>query len=177
MQSLLIAASGPDRTGLVHQLTETLGEYGANIADSRLVNLGGRFSIMMLVQAPGEQVKGLYEQLPQAASRIGLALDVHEVESVGSGERTPEPGAPYRIRTYAMDQPGIVRRISETLTRARVNIEELQTHLQHAAHSGAPLFTMDMIVTVPESCSLKDLRRQLQTLCDEMNCDLDIEPG
>jgi glycine cleavage system transcriptional repressor len=173
MQQLVISAVGPDRPGLVDHLAQVISDCGGNIADSRMVNLGGQFAMVMEVEIPEDNVPDARERIPDSGRSIGMTVTVC-LAPAGGGE-TVTPGVPYRIRTYSMDQQGIVHRITHQLHRRGVNIEELQTRLEHAAHSGAPLFGMDMVVTVPQSVSLKDLRDDLESLCDEMNCDLDIQ--
>ena len=36
---------------------------------------------------------------------------------------------------------------------------------------------LEMEVTVPPTVPIHDLRGELQSLCDSLNCDLDFEPG
>ena len=39
---------GKDRPGIVHDVSTFLFDHGANIEDSRMAAMGGRFSIVML---------------------------------------------------------------------------------------------------------------------------------
>jgi glycine cleavage system transcriptional repressor len=86
-------------------------------------------------------------------------------------------GVPFKLKTYSMDQPGIVHRVTHVLQQHGVNIEELQTRLESAPMAGMPLFTMEMRLTVPAKLPVRQLRAELQTLCDSLNCDVDLEPA
>ena len=73
-----------------------------------------------------------------------------------------------------MDQPGLVHRITDLLQRHRVNVEEMTTRSSHRPQTGAPLFSMELVITVPPTLALRSLRSELEQLCDELNCDLDL---
>jgi glycine cleavage system transcriptional repressor len=173
MQQLVISAIGPDRPGIVDSLTEALSRHAANIADSRMINLRGRFAVVMLVEVPADRPDAVVADVQAAATKLGLTATVQRADDPAG--KAVKPAVPYRIRTYAMDQVGLVHRITHVLHMAGVNIEELSTQLDHAPHTGAPIFSMDMIVTVPASTKLKQVRDDLERICGELNCDLDID--
>ena len=84
---------------------------------------------------------------------------------------------PFRLKTYSMDQPGIVHRVTRLLQENGVNIEELTTRQESAAFAGTPLFLMEARLTVPPTVAVRKLRGDLQSLCDALNCDVDLEPA
>jgi glycine cleavage system transcriptional repressor len=170
MQELAISAIGPDHPGLVDQLSEALARFNCNIADSRMVNLHGQFAIVMRVQLPDSDAESLKQQLPRVVEPMGLSA-----MAAPAGDGGTQPGVPYRIRTYAMDQAGIVHRIAHALSERKVNIEDMTSRLEHGPHTGTPLFSMDMVVTIPTEVKLQDVRTELEALCAELNCDLDID--
>ena len=86
-------------------------------------------------------------------------------------------GLPFKLKTYSLDQPGIVHRISDALRIRGVNIEELATRQESAPFAGTTIFTMEMRLTVPPEVPIRELRSELQSLADLLNCDLDFEPA
>jgi len=48
-KQLVIAAVGEDRPGLADQLSKWILDSGCNIADSRMMVLGGEFAVLLLV--------------------------------------------------------------------------------------------------------------------------------
>jgi len=172
MNEVMITAVGPDRPGLVDALTSPLLELGANLSDSRMINLHGRFAVIMLVEVEEEKVETVCRQLEDAARGIGLAISVSKP---GESATPTFKGLPLKLRVYAMDQPGLVHRVTHLLHHHGVNIEELQTRLEHGSYSGTPLFTMDLKMTLPENVTVSNIRRELEILCEELNCDLDID--
>ena len=114
----------------------------------------------------------LAKELPASGSKIGLNLFVN---TQVAASKTTE-GLPYRLKTYSMDQPGIVARLTNLLRSHGVNIEELAAHQESAAFAGSPLFLSEIRLTVPPAVQLRKLRSELETLCNELNCDVDLEP-
>ena len=174
MGEWILTAIGPDRPGLVDELASVLHEKGANIADSRMVNLRGQFALIAMVEAPEATEEALRGAVALLRDPTGLAVTLSGVEAAGDVRGT---GVPYRLRTYAMDQPGIVHRITHLLQGEGINIEELQTGLQPGSVTGTPLFTMELLMTVPATVKVSKLRHALEQLCDALNCDIDMEPA
>src|SRR4051794_14372338 len=106
MSQLVVTAVGPDRPGLVGEFTGPIFASGANLADSRMVNLRGQFAIIVLLEANETAIAQLRETLPRTAEAIGLRLTF----TIPGEPSRPKAGVPYRLKTYSMDQPGIVHR-------------------------------------------------------------------
>src|SRR4051794_39173442 len=104
MAQLIITAVGPDRPGIVGELTGHLHSAGGNILDSRMVNLRGQFAIVILIELNEDAASRLSRDLPGFGKTIGLAL------TVGGQVSAPQAvqGLSYRLKTYSGDQPGIV---------------------------------------------------------------------
>jgi glycine cleavage system transcriptional repressor len=175
MQELVITAVGPDRPGLIGKLTAPLFEAGVNVADSRMVNLRGQFAVILLAEVPERTLDTVQEKLLTVAESLGLGLTFRGNQA--QEDKWPTTvGVPYRLRTYAMDQPGLVHRITDLLQRHAINVEELETRSHPRPETGAPLFSMELLMTVPGTVPVKKLRTELESLCDELNCDVEIQP-
>jgi glycine cleavage system transcriptional repressor len=167
---LVITAVGPDRKGLVGEITAHIHKAGCNLADSRMVNLRGRFAIVALIEGAGDALEKARAALVGASDSMGVHFDF----STGLVDK-PQGGVPYRLKTYSMDQPGIVHRFTALLKEHGVNIEELETRLESAPFMGTPVFTMEIHMSVPPKTSVKALKRALEDLGDAMNADVDVE--
>lgn len=172
MADMVITAIGPDQPGLVDHLTAPLYQAGVNIVDARMINLRGRFAALLLVEGPTEVLQRLPQELPAAVQRVGLEVSFAQQTAV----LPPARGLPYRLKTYSMDRPGIVHQVAHLLHRYNVNIEELESRQESAPFAGGPLFIMQMRLTVPAELSVRQLRRELENLCESLNCDVDLEP-
>jgi len=173
MRELVITAVGPDRPGLIGKLTAALFEASANVADSRMVNLRGQFALILLAEVPDGSDEQVVAQLGVVADQLGLTLTFRASEPA-PGKAPTTVGLPYRLNIYAMDQPGLVHRITDLLQRHGINVEELTTRSQPRPQTGAPLFSMELLLTVPPSVSIRTVRGDLERVCDELNCDLEL---
>src|SRR5205085_11788606 len=86
MSQLIISALGPDRPGIVGELTGHLHSAGCNLLDSRMINLRGEFAMMILLECPDASASKLRQDLPAVGTRMGLSLDVTAQESVAKAQ-------------------------------------------------------------------------------------------
>ncbi len=165
----VLTAIGADRPGLVDEVARYVVERGGNLEDSRMVNLHGQFAMMMLVAGP-EDVIG---RLRQGLDQLGVASRVHvELRPADPTQSPPSAVAiPYRLNTWAMDHPGLVQSVAHLLGGMGVNIESADTSLRPAPYTNAPLFEMELVVSVPADLHVADLREALGRLCDDLNID------
>ncbi len=173
MAQIILTALGADRPGLVAELTKHVHESGASLADSRMVNLRGHFALLALVEGTDDAVGRARRALEAGAADLKLRLEIESVASV------PAPAAgsvPYRLKTYSVDQVGIVARVTHVLSTHRVNVEELETRVESAPFAGTPLFLLEAVVTLPKGTSARKLREDLGRLGDDIGCDVDLDP-
>src|SRR5947207_12543102 len=77
MPQLIITAVGPDRPGIVGELTAHLHAAGANLVESRMVNLRGEFAMMILLEVPSDDAAAkLSRDLPAVGQSMNLRLSV-----------------------------------------------------------------------------------------------------
>ena len=101
MSQLVITAVGSDRPGLVDAFTGFLHDAGANIADSRMINLRGQFAILILVEADSDDViRRIANEAVDAGNEVGLEVRIAGDKSI----ETRMQGQPYRVKVFAMDQ-------------------------------------------------------------------------
>jgi glycine cleavage system transcriptional repressor len=164
----ILTAVGEDHPGLVDEVTRYVTARGGNLEDSRMVNLHGQFAMMMLVAGSDEAMGRLQDGL----GALRLESRVHaELRLADGGAAEQEPALPYRLTTWAMDHPGLMQSIAHLLGELGVNIESADSSLHPAPYTNAPLFEMELVVSVPASTPVAALRESLSRLCDEMNVD------
>src|SRR3954468_10349289 len=175
MQShAILTAVGTDRPGLVDEVSQYIFDRGANIEDSRMVNLRGQFAMMVLVGGTADVLSRVQNDLA-ALGKHGLHA---ELRPAAAGERAGGAGAqalPYRLRGTGIDQAGMVHRVAHVLREMNVNIESLDTQLRAAPVTGAPMFEMELVLSVPNSTPLSALRQRVGATCDELNIDWELE--
>lgn len=165
----VLTAIGADRPGLVDEVSAYVLERGGNLEDSRMVNLHGQFAMMLLVSG-GEDV---IERLGLDLRELRMASVIHAdlVPADLTPPASPPAAIPYRLTTSAMDHPGLVQSVAHALRELGVNIESAETSLQQAPITGAPLFEMELVISVPTETPVAKLRDAIRTVCDALNMD------
>ncbi len=171
-EHLVISALGEDRPGIVNDLTQLILDCACNVVDSRMTVLGGEFALMLLVSGAAADIERLEQALPALAGTLSLTLI-----SKKTRPRPPQPDRiPYRVHAVALDHPGIVHQLAQFFSSRHINIESLETDSYAAAHTGAPMFALTMLVNVPGETRIAALREEFLGFCDELNIDVTMEP-
>lgn len=171
-QHLVISAIGADRPGLVHELTRVVTDSGASIAESRMASLGAEFAMVLLVSGNWAALARLETELKRQADDRGLTLHFKRTEARGARRDL----LPYSIDIVSLDQTGIVAGLSGFCAARQIDISEVATRCYAAAHTGAPMFAVQMIVNVPAKLHVSQLREEFMDYCDSMNLDAILEP-
>lgn len=168
---LVLTAVGPDRPGIVSELSALIHKAGANLEDSRMAVLGGEFAVLLLVSGTAEALESTARSAAEGGEALGLAVQHRKT----TGPRRASDARPYTLSVSGFDRPGIVQAITGVLARRRVNVSSLESRLTFAPHSGTPLFVLEAELEVPSATVLSELRRELGSKCDEENLDLTFE--
>ncbi len=167
-QHTVLTAIGADRPGLVQEVSEFILVRGGSIEDSRMANLRGQFAIMMLIGGAPEAIERLRAELDTLSSQTRLHA---QLTAAVTGGVEGEPRLPLRLTGRALDQPGLVHVVANVLRSLDVNIESMETTLEAAPITGAPVFRMDMVMSVPTGTPMPSLRHALAQVCDPLNID------
>jgi glycine cleavage system transcriptional repressor len=173
MEKLLaITAIGPDRAGLVRDLSQAVTSAGGSIRESRMIALGSEFAVLMLVAGNWHTVSKIQSQLASLQQQSGLTVTVRETQP-----RPAETAAPYLIDVVTIDHEGIVFGLSNFFAGRGLEISEVSTRRYNAPHTGAPMFAVQMTVNVPRSIHVATLREEFIEYCDTQNLDAVMEPA
>ena len=69
-KNFVLTLTGPDRIGIVDEVTGLLLERGGNVETSRMARLGGEFAVLMLVSMPADRYSGLDDDLGRLTARV-----------------------------------------------------------------------------------------------------------
>ena len=168
---LVISAVGEDRPGIVKDISKFILDNDGNIVESRMTVLGGEFALMMLVSGSDATVEALENKAKVTAEALGLTLITK-----GTGPRgTQQKRLPYLAQVVAMDHPGIVHVVTDFFAQKNINIEELITNSYAAAHTGTPMFSLQLNLGVSAEMNIGGLRSDFVEFCDALNLDGSIE--
>jgi glycine cleavage system regulatory protein len=170
--SLVVTVVGPDRPGIVSQLSAKAQGFGANWSGSRMAGLAGQFAGIVHFEVAPDKADAL------AAALRGLASpDLQVVIVKSEGAPAPAGRRVVRLELVGHDRPGIVRDLSGALAQRGVSIEELHTEIVSGAMSAEHLFKVKATLLVPKNVGNDDVRRALEALANEMMVDLALGDG
>jgi glycine cleavage system transcriptional repressor len=172
MQFIVISALGSDRTGLVYDLTRVVLDCSGNIVDSRMSAFGNEFAMLLLVSGNWHTLAKLETELKKLSDSSGITVSLRRTEQRPARKDV----VTYSVDVVCLDQPGIVHNLAGFFSSRGIDIAELSTRSYAAAHTGAPMFSVQMLVHVPAKIHIAALREEFMDLCDQMNLDAILEP-
>jgi glycine cleavage system transcriptional repressor len=170
---LVISALGPDRPGLVAEVTSFITERGGNIEDSRMAVFGAEFGILVLVSGTGDEVAKIAGEARSLEQKTGLAVVTRPTKA--PSEHRKATTIPCVVIAEALDHEGFVRAVSMGLHRAGVNIVSLETVAYNAPVTGSPLFRLEAEIDVPREVALAKVREAMAEVAERQNIDIEVK--
>ena len=160
----VLTCIGRDRPGLVNAISEAIAASGGNWLESRLEHLAGQFAGIVHIRVPEERLPALTSAL-QAVPGLNI--------TIAHGNTEPEAALePLVLEILGHDRPGIVRDVTQAITKLGVNIEEFSSSIESAPFTGEDMFRAVLKLGLPEHVSSDEVRRVLEKLADEIMVDL-----
>jgi glycine cleavage system transcriptional repressor len=171
-QYLVLSALGPDRPGLVAEVTDYLTLRGVNIEDSRMAILGAEFGILVLVSGSEASLAKVEADRETLERTTKLAVMLRATTSPEEHRRAAV--IPCAVTAEALDHEGIVRAVAVAIARMGINIVSLETAAYNAPVTGSPLFRLEVQVDLPRGISLAQLRAQMAEVARAENLDIEV---
>jgi len=169
---LAITVIGPDRAGLIRDLSKIVTDAAGNIQESRMIALGSEFAVLMLISGNWHAVAKIREKLEALQSRGEITIALRD-----SAARSEVAAAPYVIDVVSLDREGIVLGLSTFFAGRQLEIAELNTRRYNAPHTGAMMFSVQLTVNIPADLQVSTLREEFLEFCDNENLDAIMEPA
>ena len=166
MAQLVMTFVGEDKPGLVNAMSEAIAAQGGTWLESRSVRLAGKFAGVLLVGIPDDKVIALESALAKfLPSGLRVSIERGAIES-DAAQRV------VTLEVIGQERPGIVRDVTQALTRLGVNIEEFTSGLEGAPFTGETMFRASARLSAPAGVSAGDIRKALEGLAGEIMVDL-----
>lgn len=169
-KQLVVMALGPDRVGLVAQVTGFIRQRGGNVEDSRMAALGSEFGVMVLVSGTEDQLARVEKETAQLTD-AGMNVILRRTKPAAVGAK---PRQRALVTGEALDHEGIVHAVSGAIEKLGVNIVSLETACYPAPLSGGPLFRLEAMLELPSAIDLDGVRRGLVGVAEAENLDLEV---
>lgn len=131
----MLTLIGEDRSGIVARVTHALYEGGCNLGEASMMRLGGNFSIMLMVNSPGDK-KTLTQLLEPVVDSLGLQMHLDSIKGELHKHQIPD----VRISVAGADRAGIVADVTGALAEAGLHILDLESDV--AGSEEQPIYIM-----------------------------------
>ena len=171
-QLIVLTAVGTDRAGVVNDIARVVLDCGGNIEESRMTALGSEFAMIVLVSGNWHALNKLEAAIDKLSDERDLTTNIKKTEKrVGN-----EDCMPYLVDVVSIDQAGIVFNLANFFAARSIEIAEVATRRYAAAHTGAPMFSLQMTVSLPAKLHISQIRDEFLEICDQLNLDAILEP-
>lgn len=167
--SLVFTVIGPDRPGLVEDLSTTVADHEGSWLESRMVVLAGQFAGAVLAAVPEARAEALRLALMNLEGK-GLRV----VVEAAPGAQAPRAYDRVRLEVFGQDHPGIVRDITRVLAEKAINITEMETERWTGAMSAEAMFRLHADIELPDSLATDALRDALEVLAGDIMVEVEI---
>lgn len=165
--SLVLTVCAHDRPGIMSRVSNTVSENGGNWLESRMARLAGQFAGVVRVDCAKDNCATLTSRL-EALSEEGILVQIHD-----EGDLSDYPYTRcLRVDIFGNDRPGIVSQLTQAISHAGANIEELNTSMESAAMSGHPIFHASGTICLPDSTDEDTLIAAVEELSDDLNVEI-----
>ena len=167
-KNLIVTLISDDKPGIVSKVADVVAQHQGNWLDSHMVQLAGKFTGLLRIDAPEHNITALKTALK--------ALDTAGIQTLIEHELISAPGDSKEVQfeLSGPDRTGIVSEISKAFNAANVSIDKIQTHCSSTPWSGEPLFEAKGKLLVPKSLSLDELSETLNTIEDGLGIDISL---
>ncbi|MBF0281682.1 MAG: amino acid-binding protein [Zetaproteobacteria bacterium] len=170
MPYVLLTVSGRDRAGIVCDVADALLHVDANIEDSSMTALRGRFTMMMVVHLPEQKELTLFKAvMTELEQRTALTVRSEMIEDADMVLLPEEPDCV--ITVSGADQAGIVFSVTELLVKHNISVVDVSTRARSSNHG-------DLYMMALEAVGLDDqedaLRGELRLLAQQLSVDIEL---
>jgi len=168
---VLLSISGRDRPGIVRDVAEALLGVHANIEDSSMTALRGRFTMMLIVALPEEDsLASLRASLAGLEQRSGLTIQSQSLSDEEVDAQAPTPDCV--VTVSGADKPGIVHAVAERLAVDGISIVDLSTRTTETKEG--EMYMMAMEVQAGDKIDL--IADELDRISRKIDVDIEVHP-
>jgi len=167
-KNIILSVIGPDKPGIVSDISELIKNCTGNIDKSRMIRLGDFFTIMVLISIDKKYISELESKLNDYSN---YKISIHESDN-NSDESVDENRQ--IIHLNGIDDEGLVYKITNELAELNINIEELETNISNAPMSGLKLFSLIAKISHPK-LDYDILKEKMDALASELDVNILLE--
>ncbi|MDX8395632.1 MAG: ACT domain-containing protein [Mariprofundaceae bacterium] len=170
MSYLLLSISGHDRAGIVRDVAESLLHLKANIEDSSMTALRGRFTMMLIVcLSENTSVGELKAALAELEQRTGLTVQSQKLSKQEAAAVPQEPDCV--VTVTGADQAGIVHAVTQVLADQGASVVDVSTRARETEQGNVYMMALEAT-----SDDVDGLRQSLTKVAEKLSVEIEVHP-
>ena len=172
-QHAMLTAQCSDQKSIVCELTRLASSTQCNIATNRMLVMGQRFAVMMMLTGSWDALAKFENGIAQLKEKSDFQATFERTES----KEITEDLLPYSVQIVTIDTASVAFKIAEFFDNLDVYIEEMVVDTYETQHATTPMLSIIMTITIPASSHIASIRETFLLFCDDHNLDAIIEPS
>ena len=158
----LLTVTGSDHPGILDDISHYVGDRGASIEAVRVVNLRGRFALLMLIAGREDAIRTVSSDLHTLIDRTGVRVELEAPHDPDGGIFSGTSFALSATGGSGADESTVLRQLSNLLRVLNINIRDVDT--RRTSGGG---FEARMEIDVPRDVPVGKLRELLGQLLNQ----------
>ena len=169
---LVVSAVTENSSEIIGKLSKLSKTSGCSIVDSRIKVIGNEVSLMLFLSGTWDAIAKIEDMLKklEQEKQILILSKRTELKEVNAD------AMPYAIDVVGQDQPGVIFDITDFMAKNNLQIQEMSSNTYQASQTGAKMFSLHMLITIPLDTSIAAVRGDFIDFCDQLNLDAIMEP-
>lgn len=163
MNHLIISCIGPDKSGIVDQLSKVINQHQGNWQVSSLHHLSGFFAGVIEVAVSADKTVDLKNAL-ENIQHLNCQIELAEPNLVKANSNLI-------LELTANDRAGIVQNVSSVIHHQGGNLIKLVSSQSSAAHTGQVMFKAKAQIAINEE-QVEELVSSLEQIADDLMVDI-----
>lgn len=168
-RSLVLTFSGPDKTGIVFELSNVVHTQKGNVEESRMTLLGQDFALLMLISVDANQADTLKDEITKQFPEFNVSF-----RDTASKKGFQGPVRILHVTFDGPDQPGVLSAMSNIFLKNQISVRDLETDTSSAPFAGYKVFGLKSVIAVPNSTDLAQLDDDISAFEEEYGVDVTI---
>lgn len=169
---LAITLMGREHSEILNALAQLTSITECQINRCQSSSLGEYCVITVLINGTWNGIAKLETNLPNLKNKYGFNYLIERTTLVNH----EEPPIPYAVQLIAAENPEIFYEITSFFNEMGIDITHVDSHTFKAWQTDAPLFCLNMTISLPATTHIPDLREKFMLYCDDLNLDAVLEP-
>jgi glycine cleavage system transcriptional repressor len=156
----------------ISELIVSCPSCGCRIVDVKSSRFGDLHCAYLLVEGNWNQLTKYESTLHAIEKKMSVKISSQRIEK----KRAVANSTPYFVEIVGLENNDILQKVISFLGEKDIEIEEINGRSHTAPYLDIELFSIRLIILIPQNLSLFVLREELMYVCDQVNADIVFEP-